>query len=260
MGLRVAGSIVLAMATVVAGAQSITTSGWSASTQTPEQMAAAADAALRQLKDATADYGSMLVEPDGSRARSEGKVWIATPTRFRIEYPFMLRTPRDIDKRILVANGTDVAMNARPDTVVDGKIVTDGRNSWVKRTKAGQQGAWAVSGVIPRWHLQAPQHILLGVGTNAKPFSRLVAEARKAGFTLSAQTRKTGSVSLERIVMRKPKHELEVIFDARTKVPLTSRTILDPKTPKVLQSVWSMKWNLTPGKRFEAKLFALPAR
>lgn len=241
-------------------AQSITTSGWNKAAVSAETIAAKADTALRNLKDVTGTYGSMLVEPDGSRARSEGKIWVLTPTKFRLEYPFMLKTPRDIDKRILVANGSEVAINARAEKLVNGKMVSDGMNSWVKRTKAGQQGTWSVPGMLTRWHLQAPQHVMLGVGSNAKPFARVLAEARKAGYKVSAETRSTGSISMERIVLRKPNHEMELVFDAKRSVPLTVRTILLPKTPKVTQSVWAVRWNLTPGNKFEAKLFALPAK
>jgi hypothetical protein len=227
--------------------------GWKASRIAPEAFARATDAAIRNLAGLTAETRTILDTHLG-RGTSSGTVTVQNPSRFRFEYPYVTKTPRDFEKQMLVADGERFAM-----------LTTGG---WKNHSPVGARARLLDPSLLAQWPYRFGRYLAAGVGTTEAPLSRLVAEARRPASDIVLRTEETSLRSggrvfkMQRLLLsrrpksKKPALQIEVVVDADSKLPLTVRSAGKFGSPKPMRAFWTARWD--KAQTFSPKLFSVP--
>ena len=219
---------------------------WKKARITPEQMASAVDASVKNLHGAFADTKCQIeFAPDG-RGTSLGRIFIRDTRTYAIEYPYVERVPRDFEKQTMMA--------------FKGKFGIFTSLGWRRRGPLVSRPRLVPTQSLAEWPFHGGRFLFAAVGSSERPLSQLVSEARKSSLTVKIDERNLVAggkpVSLWRMTISKPKGlNYEITAVAKLGYPLTLRTTV-PKGGKLQKTLFAIRWNFKPSQPFPDDLFA----
>lgn len=219
----------------------------------PELVAKAADTALQTASRISGDSNALFESGQGT-GRDKSKIQILDGRRYRIEYPFMERVPRDLDQQTLMA---------------DGRVATVFSNTgWRPQGDPKTRKSSAVD--LKNWPLHFARDLFSAVGTKETPLQNLVKVAKSKGMKVIGDektvTSKGKKFRMRRIVIsgKSPSEpNIEIVTDAVRGYPITVRTETKagPLATKGIptRTVWSVYWRFGTDAIIDTSRFAIPA-
>ena len=220
---------------------------------TPELVAKAADTALQKASRISGESNALFESGQGS-GRDKSKIQILDGRRYRIEYPYMERVPRDLDQQTLIA---------------DGRVATVFSNTgWRPQGDPKARKSSAID--LKYWPLHFARDMFAAVGTKETPLQNLVKVAKSKGMKVTGDERTVTSggkkFQMRRILIsgKSPSEpNIEIVTDAARGYPITVRTETKagPLATKGVptRTVWSVYWRFGTEAVIDTRGFAIPA-
>jgi hypothetical protein len=234
-------------------------SGWGASKQSAEELAAKTDQAMSWLKG----FG-LRTEVDYKDAniggRSSGMTEIETKNRFHYEYP--VAVPSKLPK------GVPTTIFTKMNAIADGKQMCYLSASFGRKLVGPVATAQLPdSGRLSDWPRDFPK-LLVSAFRGGKPFGKLIASARAAGnMTITVGERQfdfQGRIMHQRriVILKKVKADItfgvEIMIDVSQYLPLKIAAVVERSKTDRIESIWSGSWGRPRSGKFDPKEFQIP--
>lgn len=191
------------------------TKNWTADKIAPEKLAAEVDEKIHSLRDSKMHFEMIAKLPEGSGTVNLDSI-IADNDHYLVRYAKFLKASQPYFESYTV---TRLEGGKGPyATLVNGKYV-EGRVP-------------PNTDVLTGWVTDSTHYLTSALGSKNAPISDLVAAAKKAKWTVKAETKTFAAGTFQRIVMESPdggKRRYDILIEPKRKLPVTFNADIDGK-------------------------------